>query len=66
MNLLMNRYKYSGSITSSVEFEYFPFPVKEYSRMQLENVLLPCQPSMLFVEHDRAFREKKATKIIEF
>ena len=36
-----------------------------FSRMQLEELLLSAQPAMLFVEHDRAFREKVATRIIE-
>lgn len=27
LNLLMGKYDYSGSITSNVDFEYFPFPV---------------------------------------
>ena len=36
-----------------------------FSRMQLEELLLTFQPAMLFVEHDRAFREKIATRIIE-
>ena len=36
-----------------------------FSRIQLEDLLLQFQPSMLFVEHDRAFREKIATRIIE-
>ena len=36
-----------------------------FSRIQLEDLLLACQPSMLFVEHDRTFRKKIATEIIE-
>lgn len=36
-----------------------------FSRMQLEDLLLAYKPAMLFVEHDRAFREKVATKIID-
>ena len=28
-----------------------------FSRMQLEDLLLTFQPAMLFIEHDRAFRE---------
>ena len=28
-----------------------------YSRMQIESLLLECQPTMVFVEHDRAFSE---------
>lgn len=36
-----------------------------FSRMQIEKLLLKYQPTMLFVEHDRRFREKIATGIIE-
>lgn len=34
------------------------------SRMQIEEVLLSSQPTILFVEHDRAFCENVATKIV--
>lgn len=33
-----------------------------FSRMQMEQLLLSCDASMLFVEHDQAFTEKVATK----
>lgn len=36
-----------------------------FSRMQLENLILEWRPTLLFVEHDRAFSEKVATKIVE-
>ena len=36
-----------------------------YSRMQLEELILRCAPTLLFVEHDRAFCEKVATSAIE-
>ena len=36
-----------------------------FTRMQLEELILRFQPTILFVEHDRAFREKVATRIIE-
>ncbi|WP_394527273.1 ribosomal protection-like ABC-F family protein [Lacrimispora sp. JR3] len=36
LNLLMKRYEYSGRIISSVEFEYFPFPVPDQERDTLE------------------------------
>ena len=36
-----------------------------FSRIQLEELLLASSPTMLFVEHDRAFREKVATRVIE-
>ena len=37
-----------------------------YSRMQLESLLLEFQPILLFVEHDRAFRDAVATKVVSF
>ena len=36
-----------------------------FSRMQIEKLLLEYQPTMLFVEHDKQFREKIATKTVE-
>ncbi len=36
-----------------------------FSRMQIENLILSCQPTMLIVEHDVRFREKIGTKIVE-
>lgn len=36
-----------------------------YSRMQIEELLREFQPTMLFVEHDKAFRSAVATKIIK-
>lgn len=33
-----------------------------YSRMQIETLICEFAPTMLFVEHDGAFREKIATK----
>jgi len=35
------------------------------SRIMIEELILEYQPTLLFVEHDRAFREKVATKTIE-
>lgn len=37
-----------------------------FSRMQLEDLILSFQPTLLFVEHDRIFREKIATQTVEF
>ncbi len=34
-----------------------------YARVQLENLILKFKPSMLFVEHDQAFKKTIATKI---
>jgi lincosamide and streptogramin A transport system ATP-binding/permease protein len=36
-----------------------------YSRRQIEKLILEYQPTMLTVEHDRAFQEAVATKIIQ-
>lgn len=35
------------------------------SRIQIEELLLKFQPTILFVEHDKVFCEKIATKIVE-
>lgn len=32
LNLLMGKYEYRGSITASVEFDYFPFPVSDRTK----------------------------------
>ena len=34
------------------------------SRIQIEDLILSYQPTMIFVEHDQAFVEKIATKIL--
>ncbi|HCR40203.1 MAG TPA: Lsa family ABC-F type ribosomal protection protein, partial [Lachnospiraceae bacterium] len=36
-----------------------------FSRVQMEDLILKYQPTMLFVEHDRAFREKITTKMVD-
>ena len=36
-----------------------------YSRMQIEQLLCDFKPTMLFVEHDGAFRDLVATKVVE-
>ena len=35
LNLLLGRYEYTGTITHSVEFEYFPHPVEDREEMTL-------------------------------
>ena len=39
--------------------------VDVYSRMQIESLLLRYAPTMVFVEHDRAFSDKIATRTVE-
>ena len=36
-----------------------------WSRMQVEELLLKFRPTMLFVEHDSAFRRKVATQVVK-
>ncbi len=36
-----------------------------YSRIQIENLLIEFQPTMIFVEHDKAFQDKISTKVIK-
>ena len=35
------------------------------SRMQIEELILQHRPTLLFVEHDRAFCDRVATKTVE-
>lgn len=35
------------------------------SRIQIEELILAYKPTMIFVEHDEAFRENIATKVID-
>ena len=35
-----------------------------YSRMQIEELLVRFAPTMIFVEHDRAFQEAAATRTV--
>ena len=36
LNLLLGNYEYSGRILSSVEFDYFPYPVRDKNRLTVE------------------------------
>lgn len=38
LNLLLGKYEYSGSISASVDFAYFPYPVPDKHRMTMEIV----------------------------
>ena len=89
LKLLSGKYPYSGKISATVEFKYFPCPVSDIlrstmeimqeiqnmsegqkkkvllARMQIEDVILRYQPTLLFVEHDHRFEEKIATKAVQ-
>lgn len=42
LNLLLDKYEYSGRIISSVEFDYFPYPVKEKSKLTMDILSEVC------------------------
>lgn len=42
LNLLLGKYEYSGSIISSVQFDYFPYPVSDQKRMTEELLQEVC------------------------
>ncbi|WP_018143574.1 ribosomal protection-like ABC-F family protein [Alloscardovia criceti] len=37
-----------------------------YSRLQIEELIAECAPTMIFVEHDQAFEHNVATRIVEY
>lgn len=43
LNLLLGKYEYQGSIQSSVQFDYFPYPVEDRDRLT-ENILSEICP----------------------
>ena len=43
LNLLLGKYEYRGKISASVEFDYFPYPVKDIDRLT-EDVLREVCP----------------------
>ena len=66
MKLLMGEHEYSGRITSSVEFEYFPFPVSDENMLVMylaeeicpnaENWEIARELSLLQVSDDALYR----------
>ncbi len=36
-----------------------------FSRMQIEELILKFKPTMILVDHDRAFLENVATRVVE-
>ena len=42
LNLLIGKYEYRGRIISSVEFDYFPYPVENMSLMTLDILADVC------------------------
>lgn len=46
LQLLLGNYEYSGQIHADVEFEYFPYPIKDQNRMTLDIVQEICPNAM--------------------
>ena len=75
LRLLAGELPHGGAIAGEVPCGYFPPPVKDGSRLALEvmaaacpaaeELLLSYRPTMLFVEHDGAFRRNIATRVIQ-
>ena len=42
LNLLLGKYSYSGSITSDVAFEYFPYPVEDQGEFSVDTIRHIC------------------------
>ena len=58
----------AASICESAHLHIWDEPmnyIDVISRMQIEELLLTYKPTILFVEHDRAFCDNVATKIVE-
>ena len=53
LNLLLDKYEYSGKIISSVEFDYFPYPVKEKDKLTMDILSEVCP----FAEEWEIYRE---------
>ncbi|RKN84386.1 Lsa family ABC-F type ribosomal protection protein [Paenibacillus ginsengarvi] len=61
LNLLLGKYEYSGTITASVGFEYFPFPVQNKENNTLDVVMDICPDC----EHWQLMRELSLLKVSE-
>lgn len=42
LNLLLGKYEYSGKIISSVQFDYFPYPVEDKTMITMEVLQMVC------------------------
>lgn len=61
LNLLMKKYLYDGSIASSAEFEYFPFPINDTGRNTID-IVEEIHPEY---ELWKVYREMSLMKISE-
>ena len=59
---------YEGSLMTPAHLYIWDEPlnyIDVFSRMQIEELILKYQPTMLLVDHDLRFREKIATRIVK-
>lgn len=59
LNLLQGKYEYRGSISSSVRFDYFPFPVEDRERLTME-IIESLDPEL---ESWRIYKELAALEV---
>lgn len=59
LNLLMKKFSYEGSISSSIEFEYFPYPITDENRLAID-VISEIHPDYL---HWQLVREMNLLEI---
>ena len=58
----------AGSLCKQAHLYIWDEPLKfidVFSRMQIEELILKFKPTMILVEHDRAFMENVATRVVE-
>lgn len=61
LNLLQDKYEYRGNISSSVRFDYFPFPVADRERLTME-IIEGLDPEL---ESWRIYKELAALEVNE-
>lgn len=58
MNLFLNKYKYSGTISASVDFEYFPYEIKD-KHINTIDILETVYPDFIYWELIRELNKLK-------
>lgn len=67
LNLLMGKYEYTGKIETSVDFNYFPFEIDDYSRSTMECMKGIIAPFLQWeAEMDACLDENTESSIIRY
>ena len=59
LNLLLGKYEYSGKILSSVQFDYFPYPVSDKNRITEDIILRASKEETLKRAVERSKLDRK-------